>query len=87
MERGPLPADRRQPRLHDALALVPVFAIVVSILSAAPFFGEVMVQIKIFLLLNLTPELAGRIITVYLKEFADNAVRLTTVGVLFLGRC
>ncbi len=66
------------------LALVPVFAIVVAIMSTAPFFGEVMVQIKIFLLLNLTPDLAGRIITVYLEEFAENAVRLTTVGVLFL---
>jgi membrane protein len=68
------------------LALVPMFAIVVALLSRAPFFEQVLVQIKIFLLLNLVPEIAGRIITVYMEEFAANAVRLTTlgVGVLFV---
>ena len=54
------------------------------LLSRAPFFEEVLVQIKVFLLLNLTPEIAGRIITVYMEEFAANAVRLTTLGVAVL---
>jgi membrane protein len=66
------------------LALVPVFAIVVALLSRSPIFETVMVQIKIFLLLNLLPEIAGRIITVYMVEFEANAGRLTTVGLLFL---
>jgi membrane protein len=66
------------------LALVPVFAIVVALLSSAPFFEDVMVQFKVFLLLNLVPEIAGRIITGYLEPFAHNAARLTTVGVAFL---
>jgi membrane protein len=66
------------------LALVPMFAIAVALLSRSPFFEDVMVQIKIFLLLNLLPEIAGRIITVYMVEFAANAGRLTTVGVIFL---
>lgn len=66
------------------LAVVPVFAIVVALLSRAPFFEEVLVQIKVFLLLNLTPEIAGRIITVYMEEFAANAVRLTALGVAVL---
>src|SRR3954469_5727495 len=66
------------------LALVPVFAIAVALLSRAPFFEQVLVQIKIFLLLNLVPEIAYRIITVYMEEFAANAVRLTTLGVLVL---
>jgi len=63
------------------LALVPTFAIAVSILSRAPFFEAVMVQIKVFLLLNLVPEIAHRIITVYMVQFAANAGRLTTLGV------
>jgi membrane protein len=43
-----------------------------------------MVQIKIVLLLNLVPEIAGKIITVYMEQFRENAARLTGVGVLVL---
>ncbi|MEO7743293.1 MAG: YihY family inner membrane protein [Usitatibacter sp.] len=66
------------------LALVPVFAIAVALLSRLPFFEDVMVQIKVFLLLNLAPEIAGKIITVYMVQFRHNAGRLTTIGVVFL---
>jgi membrane protein len=66
------------------LALVPVFAIAVALLSRLPFFDDVMVQIKVFLLLNLAPEIAGKIITVYMEEFRRNAGRLTTIGVAAL---
>jgi membrane protein len=66
------------------LALAPMLAVVVSLLSRAPFFEDVMVQIKVFLLLNLVPEIAYRIITVYMEQFAENAGRLTTLGVAFL---
>lgn len=66
------------------LALVPVFAIIVALLSRAPFFEEVMVQIKIFLLMNLVPEIAGKIITVYMEQFRANARGLTTLGIAVL---
>ena len=66
------------------LALVPVFAIAVALLSQLPFFEDVMVQIKVFLLLNLVPEIAGRIITGYLEQFQANAARLTAFGVAAL---
>ena len=69
------------------LALVPVFAVVVAVLSSAPFFAPVMAQVKVFLLANLAPEIARRIITVYMEDFSANALRLTwagTVAVLFL---
>lgn len=66
------------------LALVPVFAIAVALLSRLPFFDDVMVQIKVFLLLNLAPEFAGKIITVYMEEFRRNAGRLTTIGLAAL---
>jgi membrane protein len=64
------------------LALVPMFAIAVAVLSTAPFFEDVMSQIKIFLLLNLLPEIAYKIITVYMAEFATNARRLTWAGIV-----
>jgi len=66
------------------LALVPIFAIAVAMLSSLPFFETVMTQVKIFLLLNLVPEIAGKIITVYMAQFRENAARLTTVGTLLL---
>jgi membrane protein len=64
------------------LALVPVFVTAVAVLSSAPFFEDVMAQIKIFLLMNLMPEIAGKIITVYMEEFSNNARRLTTFGLI-----
>jgi membrane protein len=66
------------------LALVPLFTVVVTVLAAMPFFEGVMVQIKIFLLLNLVPEIAGKIITVYMWQFAEAAGRLTTVSLAAL---
>jgi membrane protein len=63
------------------LALVPTFVIAVAVLSTSPVFEGVMSKIKIFLLLNLAPEIAGRIITVYMGQFAANAARLTSAGI------
>jgi membrane protein len=62
------------------LSLVPLFTIVVAVMSALPFFEKIMVDIKIFLLLNLVPDIAYKIITVYMEQFADNAARLTIYG-------
>jgi membrane protein len=61
---------------------VPLFTITVALMSALPFFEKVMVDIKIFLLLNLVPEIAYKIITVYMEQFAANAARLTMFGLL-----
>ena len=63
------------------LAMVPMFALVVAALSRTPWFDELLVQIKVFLLLNLVPEIAHRVITVWMEEFAANAGRLTGIGV------
>jgi membrane protein len=62
------------------LALVPVFAIAVAMLSTLPFFEQIMVRLKIFLLLNLVPELAGKIIIEYMEPFARNAARVTGIS-------
>lgn len=66
------------------LALVPLFTIVIAVFSALPYFEGAMVQFKIFLLMNLVPEIAGRIITVHLTQFAESAGRLTTVSLAAL---
>jgi membrane protein len=63
------------------LAMVPMFALVVAALSRTPWFDDILVQIKVFLLLNLVPEIAHRVITVWMEEFAANAGRLTGIGV------
>jgi membrane protein len=63
------------------LAIAPVFAVAVALLASTPFLGDVMAKIKIFLLLNLAPEIAQTIITVYMPQLARNARRLTWVGI------
>lgn len=83
-------SEDRCPQIAGSLAfatllgLVPMFAVVVALLSGTPLFHEVMEQLRTFLRLNLVPEIAERIIVSYLPQFAANARRLTTLGVLFL---
>ena len=62
------------------LALVPIFTIVVALVSTTPFFGEVMGKIRQFLHMNLLPDIADTITNVYMRQFAHNARRLTAVG-------
>ncbi|MBC7943746.1 MAG: YihY family inner membrane protein [Burkholderiales bacterium] len=66
------------------LALVPLITIALTVIAAFPVFNELSVQIKIFILSNLVPDSAGRVITVYMQQFADNAAKLTAVGIVFL---
>jgi membrane protein len=67
------------------LALVPLITIALTVFSAFPVFTELMTQLKIFMLTNLVPESAGKIISVYMRQFSERAGRLTAVGVVFLG--
>ncbi|HET7832559.1 MAG TPA: YihY family inner membrane protein [Gallionella sp.] len=67
------------------LALVPLITIALTLFSAFPVFEEFSFQIKSYLLNNLMPEMAGKIITQYMQQFAESAMRLTTVGIVFLG--
>ena len=64
------------------LALVPTFLVAVAVMSSMPFFDEVMAKFKVFLQLNLVPEVANTIITVYMVQFSANAARLTTVSLV-----
>lgn len=67
------------------LSLVPLVAIGLTLVAAFPAFSEYSIQIKIFLLTTMVPETAGKVITVYMQQFADNAVQLTAIGIAFLG--
>jgi membrane protein len=62
------------------LAIFPMFGVVVAVLSQSPIFEDVMSAIKIWLLMNFLPEIAGKIITVYMEELARHAARLTWYG-------
>ncbi len=66
------------------LSLVPLITVTVTLLAAFPVFTELMTNVKIFMLTNLVPEMAGKIITVYMVQFSEKAAKLTMIGVGFL---
>jgi len=66
------------------LALVPLFTIAFALFAAFPVFEEWSNAFKIFLLTTLVPETGGKVITVYMQQFADNAAKLTVLGLAFL---
>ncbi|RPI47824.1 MAG: YihY family inner membrane protein [Betaproteobacteria bacterium] len=66
------------------LALVPLLTIALTLVAAFPVFEEWSTAFKVFLLTTLVPEVGGKVITVYMQQFADNAARLTAIGLVFL---
>ena len=66
------------------LALVPLFTIAFALVAAFPVFEDWSNAFKVFLLTTLVPEVGGKIITVYMQQFADNAAKLTVIGLVFL---
>ena len=66
------------------LAIVPLITIGLTIFSAFPAFTEVSTGLKIFLLDNMVPEAAGKVITVYMFQFSENAGKLTAIGTVLL---
>jgi len=66
------------------LSLVPLVTVAVTLFAAFPVFTDLMTQVKVFLLTNMVPEVAGKIITVYMVQFSEKAARLTMLGIAFL---
>lgn len=66
------------------LSLVPLITIALTMFSAFPVFEEFSSQIKNYLLSNLMPNMAEKIISDYMRQFTENAMRLTAVGIVFL---
>jgi membrane protein len=63
------------------LSLVPLATIALTLFSAFPVFEDYSSQIKGFLLNNLMPDLASKVITQYMQQFTESAMRLTAVGI------
>ncbi len=65
------------------LALVPIITVALTVISAFPVFSELMAHLETFLVENVLPE-SARTIVFYTQEFAENAARLTALGLIFL---
>jgi membrane protein len=66
------------------LAIVPLTAVMLAVLSLAPGFSVLMSKIQDFIYSNFVPA-AGEVVQKYLTQVAGKAGRLTAVGLLFLG--
>ncbi|HET9835353.1 MAG TPA: YihY family inner membrane protein [Rhodanobacteraceae bacterium] len=64
-------------------AIVPLLAAVLAIISAFPVFAEWRDRFSDFIFRNFVPS-AGNAVQGFLLQFADNASKLTAVGILFL---
>lgn len=63
-------------------AIVPLLTAVLAILSAFPAFADWRIRVSDFIFRNFVPA-AGSTVQGYLLQFADNASKLTAVGILF----
>ena len=66
------------------LAIVPLFTITLTLFSAFPVFSVYSTRFKAFLISNLVPDASGRVIGTYMRQFSDNAERLTALGMISL---
>ncbi|HEV8645094.1 MAG TPA: YihY family inner membrane protein [Burkholderiales bacterium] len=67
------------------LALVPLITIMLTVMTAFPVFDGIVETLRSFVTANLVPEASSNLITVYMQQFADNAARLTALGIVLLG--
>jgi membrane protein len=65
------------------LALVPLTAVAIAVVSVFPVFRPVMDTVQEFVYGNFVPA-AGAVVSKYLQQFALNAGKLTAWGLLFL---
>src|SRR3989338_1141809 len=64
------------------LSLVPLITIALAMFSAFPVFEDFSSQIKTYLINNLMPDMAGEIITQYMRQITQNANRLVDNGIV-----
>jgi membrane protein len=67
------------------LALVPLVTIMATVMTAFPVFDNVVETLRTYVAANLVPNGSSRLVTVYMQQFADNAARLTALGIILLG--
>src|SRR6185436_15353699 len=66
------------------LSLVPLLTIALTVFSAFPGFAGLWTAIRSFILTNLVPTMAGKVVGVYMQQFAENAGRLTALGLVMI---
>jgi membrane protein len=66
------------------LALVPLVAVALAVLTRFPVFADLTAALNAFLVQNLLPEKAGNLIAKYVLQFSGKAHRLTQIGSLVL---
>lgn len=66
------------------LALVPMITVALGVFGNLPGMGDLATSIRMFLLDNLLPDVAGQIIATYALQFSEQAARLTLIGTALL---
>ena len=66
------------------LALVPLFTVALTLTAELPYTRELILRAKAFVLANFVPEVSARVVGEYVAQFAQNAARLTRIGVAML---
>lgn len=66
------------------LSLVPLLTIAITVASAFPAFNAWVVELRGFILSNLVPQAASKVITVYMEQFSTKAAGLTAIGIVAL---
>lgn len=67
------------------IGLVPLIAMGLVLMMYMPFAADISAAMERFLLANLLPDKAGRIIARYIQQFAHKTQRLTLLGGVILG--
>ncbi|MGH8621493.1 MAG: YihY family inner membrane protein [Burkholderiales bacterium] len=65
------------------LAIVPIITVALTVISAFPVFRELLQNVEQFLVRTMLPESAAALAG-YVEQFADNAARLSAVGIALL---
>ncbi len=66
------------------LALVPIFTVTVTLTAHVPAVKAFVDEAKTFMLNNLLPDVAGKVVTDYMEQFAQNAAQLTVIGLVII---
>ncbi len=66
------------------LALVPLFTVTLVLTSHIAAIRDLIFEVKAFVLKNLVPDVGGRLFSVYMEQFSQNAAKLTILGLLIL---
>jgi membrane protein len=69
--------------LTTLLAIVPIITVALTVISPFPVFRELLQYVERFLVRTMVPESAATIAG-YAEQFAENAARLTTLGIALI---